>query len=191
MKQLLILIFALIFNSLSAQTIRFVDHNATGASDGSSWANAYISLDAALTASVPGQQIWVSAGTYKPATSFLVQTGVAIYGGFAGTETALNQRNPSLNLTTLSGDLLGNDITGNFDMNRIDNVQHIVTVFSNTSSAAAVVDGFIFRGGHTLVGTPNADLTRRGAGILVGAKATMNPRMRASSQRNVIGMIAR
>ncbi|MDO8366635.1 MAG: choice-of-anchor Q domain-containing protein, partial [Saprospiraceae bacterium] len=100
-------------------------------------------------------------------------TGVSLYGGFVGTETALNQRNPALNLTILSGDLLGNDIAGNFTLNRSDNAVHVVTVFANASTANAVVDGFILRGGHTLVGTPNLDLTRRGGGILAGAQVTV------------------
>ncbi|MFN0035933.1 MAG: hypothetical protein ACKVUS_12795, partial [Saprospiraceae bacterium] len=160
-----------------AQTI-FVKANAAGANNGTSWADAYTTLDAALSVAAPGTALWVAAGTYKPVgvapnNSFLVQTGVALYGGFAGTETALSQRNALLNVTTLSGDIAGNDLVGNFDVNRTDNVQHVVTVFANTSTNRAVVDGFALRGGHTLVGNPNADLTRRGAGILVGAKATV------------------
>ncbi|MBK7938735.1 MAG: hypothetical protein IPJ82_17340 [Lewinellaceae bacterium] len=50
----------------SAQTI-YVKSNASGANNGSSWADAFTSLDAALAAAVPGNQIWVAAGTYKPA----------------------------------------------------------------------------------------------------------------------------
>ena len=172
MKQLSTLFLLLLTCYLNAQTI-FVKADASGSNNGTSWANAFVSLDAALAISAPGQQIWVSAGTYKPANSFAVQTGVSVYGGFSGTETALNQRNALLHVAILSGDIQGNDLVGNFTQNRTDNVQHIVTVFANASTESALIDGFQLRGGNTLTGTANPDLTRRGGGILAGAKATV------------------
>ena len=55
-------------------------------------------------------------GVHKPATNpaqrtavFALKSDVAIYGGFAGTETALNQRDWTLNVTVLSGDIDNND----------------------------------------------------------------------------------
>ena len=177
MKQISTLFLLLLTCYLNAQTI-FVKANASGSNNGSSWANAYTSLDVALSAAVPGQAIWVAAGTYKPSipapdNSFPLQSGVELYGGFAGTETQLSQRNLTLNVTTLSGDITGNDITGNFNLNRTDNSLHILIAFFNTSNAAAVVDGFVFRGGHTLVGDANPILSREGGGILVGTKLTL------------------
>ncbi|MFN0174469.1 MAG: hypothetical protein ACKVU0_07485 [Saprospiraceae bacterium] len=177
MKQISTLFFLLLTCYLDAQTI-FVKANASGSNNGSSWANAYTSLDIALGAAVPGQTIWVASGTYKPSfpapdNSFPLQSGVELYGGFAGTETQFSQRNPTLNVTTLSGDIAGNDIAGNFDLNRSDNVLHILIAFFNTSSAKAVVDGFVFRGGHTLLSDPNPPLSRQGGGILAGTKLTV------------------
>jgi len=177
MKQISTLFLLLVSCYLNAQTI-FVKANASGSNNGSSWANAYTSLDVALGAAVPGQAIWVAAGTYKPSApapdnSFLLQSGVKLYGGFAGTETQLSQRNLTLNVTTLSGDIAGDDLAGNFDLNRTDNALHILIAFFNTSQAAAVVDGFIFRGGHTLIGDVNPILSREGGGILAGTKLTV------------------
>ncbi|MFM8297772.1 hypothetical protein [Microcystis aeruginosa] len=74
--------------------IIYVKSGATG--NGSAWNNAYGSLASALTAALAGDEIWVSAGTYKPTTgtdrnaTFTLKNNVGIYGGFAGTETAVD-----------------------------------------------------------------------------------------------------
>lgn len=111
----------------------YVKANATGANNGSSWANAYTSLGAALVASTNNSQIWVAAGTYKPDRDslgnftpsnsrnkvFRLKNGVSLYGGFVGTETLLAQRNVATNLTILSGDI---GVIGTID----DNVYSIL-----------------------------------------------------------------
>lgn len=48
----------------AAQPVLHVD--ATGADDGSSWANAFEELDDALDAAGSSAQIWVAEGTYSP-----------------------------------------------------------------------------------------------------------------------------
>ncbi|MEY3398663.1 MAG: hypothetical protein RL220_1257, partial [Bacteroidota bacterium] len=86
----------------------YVDIDATGANDGSSWENAYTSLNTALTAAHPGDTLWIAEGTYLPGASrtskFFIE-GELLYGGFNGTEDSLSQRNPSLHITRLSGDI--------------------------------------------------------------------------------------
>ena len=75
----------------------------------------------------PGDQIWVAAGTYKPTvdpaahTSFAILAGTELYGGFAGTETNLSERNYLTNVTTLSGDINGDDVPTDLTINRVDN----------------------------------------------------------------------
>ncbi len=94
--------------------IIYVDHNATGLNNGLSWEDAYLDLQDALDrAAVDGNsEIWVAAGTYKPSVqdnsgykTFKLIDGIPVYGHFAGTETALWQRdlNDPNNKTILSG----------------------------------------------------------------------------------------
>ncbi|HEY3477130.1 MAG TPA: SBBP repeat-containing protein, partial [Anaerolineales bacterium] len=91
--------------------IYYVNWDATGADDGTSWEDAYTDLQSALSAASYGDKIWVAAGTYKPTSgtdrtiSFTLKNGVAVYGGFAGTETSRAQRNYEANVTVLSGDI--------------------------------------------------------------------------------------
>ena len=126
-------------------TIRYVRWNANGANNGTSWTDAYKDLQSALAAAVSGDQIWVGAGTYKPTTgtdrtvTFQLKSGVAIYGGFAGTETLHSQRDYETNLTVLSGDI---GATGD----RSDNSYHVV--FVGGSDNSAVLDGFAITAGN-------------------------------------------
>jgi predicted outer membrane repeat protein len=128
-----------------------VNVNATGNNDGTSWANAYTSLQDALSASSADakNEIWVAAGTYKPGTSdrnstFQLKAGVAIYGGFTGTnETQRSQRDFNTNKVILSGDLNGDDIENDLTAtNKADNAYHVVT------GATATLDGVSIKYGY-------------------------------------------
>jgi len=160
-------LLALLFLSSSAFAgIRHVDASlATGANDGSSWANAHRGVDAipvAVAAAVSGDEIWVKGGTYRPTAtatrtiSINLKNGVGIYGGFAGTETALAQRDIVANPTIITGDLAGNDASNIFT----DNSYHVLNGASQ--GATAVIDGFTITGGNAN-STANND---RGGGIL-------------------------
>ena len=84
--------------------LAYVNASAGGARDGTSWVNAYTNLADALAAATDGSVYWVAAGTYANSATFTQsQANVSIYGGFAGNETALAQRNISANPTVLDG----------------------------------------------------------------------------------------
>lgn len=153
--------------SVTAQV--FVNKAATGSNDGSSWANAYTGLQMALDNATTGSQIWVAKGTYSPgsaATDFftVLTLGQEIYGGFAGTETMLSQRDFTTNKTILSGDVAGNDITDDFTTNRSDNNVHVMYIDA-TITNTTIIDGFYIEHGQTADATGTGD-NRRGGGIL-------------------------
>ncbi len=131
--------------------IYFVNPDASGDNDGSSWANAFMALQDALDTAIADDIIWVAEGTYYPDigdgytddardSSFKIPDGVAVYGGFNGTETSIDERNWQSNTTILSGDIDGfpGDSTGNSN-----NVVH----FDNVSDQT-ILDGFTITKGN-------------------------------------------
>jgi Immunoglobulin I-set domain/PKD-like domain len=148
--------------SIAGASTIFVRSSASGANNGTSWTDAYTSLQTALTAAVATDEIWVAAGTYKPTAttdrnfSFALKNGVGIYGGFAGTETMRSQRNPAANVTILSGDIGTVGVA-------TDNSYHVVTSDS-TVTASGILDGFTLTAGRA---DGAGDPTDRGGGAYI------------------------
>ncbi len=157
-------IWMLVFLLLGVQStqaqgsVLYAAPETQGTGDCSSWDNA-CTLQTALAQAASGDEIWVKAGVYYPGgegertASFALKNGVALYGGFAGTETSRDQRDWQANLTILSGDIDRNDINddGNFiaeTWNALqgENAYHVVTA-SNVDHTA-VLDGFIITAGQ-------------------------------------------
>ena len=134
-----------------ASTIRFAKPAGLNSGSCSSWATA-CKLQRAIALAVSGDQVWVARGTHKPTPttdptkSFHLKSGVAIYGGFSGSETLLSQRNWRTNLTTLSGDL---GVIGDI----ADNSYHVV--YATGVSRSAVLDGFTIAAGNANGADPN------------------------------------
>lgn len=85
--------------AVSTNVIYVVPSTSAKIRDGLSWATALTDLQAAIElASVSNAAVWIKAGTYRPAkkedriAAFILYDNVKLYGGFAGTETALEQR---------------------------------------------------------------------------------------------------
>lgn len=146
-------------------SILYVDATSgSEGADGLSWETAYPDLQFALAVANAGE-IWVAAGVYHPAPpggnrslSFVLPDDVALYGGFAGDETEREQRDPEARQTILSGDLNGDDESGN----TLDNSNRVVKI-TNSLSDTNRLDGFRIEGGRAA--PPSALLT--GAGLYI------------------------
>ncbi len=160
---------------LVSAEVRYVDASATGAADGVSWADAFPDLQAALAAAQPGDELWVAAGVYTPSASdatasFVLRDGVALYGGFAGHETFREQRDWDAHVTSLSGDVAGDDVIGSglywyssWNTNT-PNCGHVVR--AENVGPATVLDGFLIEKGATgPAGTPAGHELMYGSGL--------------------------
>lgn len=121
----------------------------TGAAAGSGTWAAPMDMQTALGNPVC-DEIWAKAGTYKPTTgtdrniSFTLDRTVAVYGGFAGSETARDQRNPATHVSILSGDIgTANDNS--------DNSYHVVYIVGDAATKIdndTVLNGFTITDGN-------------------------------------------
>ena len=144
----------------------YVDISATGAKNGSSWADAFTNLQDALK-DYNCSEIRVAQGIYRPdinsaypngtgdrTATFQLINGVAIYGGFPTGGGTMEARNPAAYQTILSGDLLGNDrqVAEPCDLLndpcRADNSYNVVTATEIGTTQTTVLDGFTITGGN-------------------------------------------
>ncbi len=114
-------------------SVRFVKPHVGGVHDGLSWATAFDTVQEAVNVASSGEEVWVAAGVYIE--NVVLKSGVAVYGGFAGTETARSQRNWTANVTVLDGDGGGS----------------VVEVVRDATNATRI-DGFTIRNGSAITG---------------------------------------
>jgi hypothetical protein len=148
--------------ALEGDKIVYVKSGGNG--DGSSWANAAGNLQTAINTPQDcynAIEIWVAEGTYYPdiagfadarAASFTLKDNVRIYGGFKGSEIALNMRDWKLNPTILSGNISDPDESS-------DNVYNVV--YAANVNKTSVLDGFTITQGYAA----NNNVSENGGGI--------------------------
>lgn len=151
----------------------YVNANSVGRSNGTSWANAMKDLQRALAVARNSQgrvkEIWVAAATYWPgrpgdlSATYLLVNGVALYGGFQGSEASVGQRNVTAHETVLSCDLTGDDMGEVVGPSRQNNCFHVVT--GSGTDATAILDGFTIRDGYA-TGASNIKIDSFGGGML-------------------------
>jgi hypothetical protein len=149
--------------------IIYVDDDAAGANNGTSWENAYVYLQYALACANLAEkpiEIRIAQGIYRPnhglaaipefewrTTTFQLINGVAIKGGYAGLYMPdPNARDIEMYETILSGDLYGDDahVADPCDLpnepTHAENCFHVVT--ANRVDETAVLDGLVITGGN-------------------------------------------
>jgi hypothetical protein len=75
----------------SDSVVRYVDQDAVGLGNGTTWADAFTTIQAAINASNPGDSLWIAEGTYLE--SIVLADGVQLFGGFSGVEMSFGARN--------------------------------------------------------------------------------------------------
>ena len=119
--------------SLTAATFH-VSPGGNNAASGLTWAAAKQNVTNAMAAARAGDEIWVAQGTYRE--SIEMQSEVALYGGFSGTELYRDQRDWTSRPTILDG-----------------STQHtVIKVEIALATPATRIDGFIIRNGVGILG---------------------------------------
>jgi hypothetical protein len=140
----------------------FVTQAGSGDRSGSDWDNACgeAQLPAKIQSAATGDELWVAKGVYRPSTTgntsayFALKTGVALYGGFGGTETDRSERNVGSNPAILTGDLANDDeakvdgVTVSADWIRGNNSRCVVV--GSGVDGSAILDGFTITAGNNL-----------------------------------------
>lgn len=187
----LVLLFSIACPAFAGKII-YVDADAAGANDGSSWTDAYNYLQDALadanTAEKPVESR-VAQGLYTPDSNsavpdgtgnreatFRLINGVTLKGGYAGFgEPDPNERDIDRYETILSGDLNGDDeeVTDPCDLltepTRAENSFHVVAGILRFTCSAVItveIDGFTISGGNA--NGPFSGLDSHGAGGGIG-----------------------
>lgn len=121
--------------------ITYVNLIAQGNNDGSSWEDAYNSLQDALENTLEGE-IWVAEGTYQPVKpsnlgdySFRISNNVSLFGGFSiSNNPRWEDRNWEDYPTVLSGDLI--------------NIDGIIYIRVQDTQFDISIDGFTIKNGN-------------------------------------------
>ncbi|TLV03869.1 T9SS type A sorting domain-containing protein [Dyadobacter luticola] len=112
--------------------------NTAENADGLTWETAFPTLQQALDAASQDDEIWVAKGEYQPGPgeSFYLIHGVKFYGGFAGNESAPDQRPRPIQR--------GNDAGATILKG---NGASVITNLYNNISVDDIFDGFTIKGG--------------------------------------------
>ena len=151
----------------------YVNLKAIKSGDGSSWDDAFTSLESALASAKSGDEIWVAPTTYTPGSQlikgFKLNNGVTVYGGFAGGEFSLEAReqnrdngeltkydellNQSLAIYTDNGNAITKNVS---DFSNNNSIKFLNTAGSNEINGS--------QGNDYLKGKEGEDIFNGGAG---------------------------
>lgn len=107
-------------------SVVYVNANSTSPTpDGKTWATAFTAIRPAIDASSPGDEMWVAGGLYVE-TVIGPKPNAPIYGGFAGTEIARDQRDWKAHPSIVKG---------------------VAICYPTAAGSQFILDGFRFIGG--------------------------------------------
>lgn len=167
-KGILFFTILLAFSCQLKANIIYVKVGAEG--KGTSWKDATGDLQKALQMATKGDEIWVSKGVYYPTTdnnrtiSFHIKDGVALYGGFAGTETLIGDRIIKANYSVLSGEI--------GTQQKTDNTFNVL--FTAHATETTIIDGFIITGGYAGGDEASGSRFASGAGMYLDGSGKGN-----------------
>ena len=101
--------------AMPAPILRVNAASAAASPDGLTWETAFPTLQEAADQAGYGGEMWVAAGTYTGTGAEVVRLlpGTVLLGGFAGTETARDQRDATVYRTVIDGQKARRGVTGN------------------------------------------------------------------------------
>jgi|GEM_PF-1292790 len=163
-----ILLILFIFTTVCAQSqILYVNVNATGTNNGTSFANGYNHLNTALANASAGNEIRIAQGIYYPDlgtgvtagdrnATFTIPDGVTLLGGY---NPSTGIRNIHNYIVRLSGEIQQNGV-------ETDNSIHIITIEAIT----ATIDGITIEKGYADASFPDSE----GGGFYINAFSGYN-----------------
>ena len=129
----------LVLSGQGLGAVYYVKPDGNDLQSGITWDHAKETISATLLAAGEGDQVWVAAGHYKErlVNRSVGETAVnvALYGGFAGHESSLGERDISANPTIIDGMRRG-----------------IVITLENAAGPSTRIDGFHITGGDGIHG---------------------------------------
>lgn len=166
--------FTILFPAYTIANTIYVNHSAQGQNNGSDWQNAFIDLQDALSIVQYGDTVWVAEGTYYPTAgndrniSLVIPNGVAIFGGFQGTETQLSERNWEDHPTILSGDI-------GEQGDHSDNAFSVL--YASQTDTTTTLDGLVIMHGNAnsaVIAESTIGTTKCGGGLYLYGQGTGN-----------------
>lgn len=137
---LAVVMFVMGFHHFAEGRVIYVDTTCNGS--GTSWPDAYQTIGQAMTAATADDQIWVADGTYNENVVFT--SGVEMYGGFAGGESNLEDRDYHVHLSIINANNSGTAV-----------IMYLVDPDTR-------LDGFVVTGGNDIHGG-GIEITASGA----------------------------
>ena len=148
---IVLLLLAFVHVSQVRADVIFVDTQATGSADGSTWEHAFTSIQAAIDAASSSDELWIAQGHYTEAIT--LKSDIALYGGFDATEALLADRAYTTQLTII--DSAGLE-TSTVTMDSVTNTRLDGLLITGGTGSAPSWDNNIDVGGGILIESSDA-----------------------------------